>query len=75
MNSTIWTLWLITSGSIIGQGATPPPVAVPIATYDSHDLCIGALQQIYADTESVYGKKNAPRFPGFFFCVSTTHRK
>lgn len=74
MNITTWTLWLLTSGSIITQGASPPPAATPIATYDSHDICVSALRQIYVDTTDIYGKKNGG-LPGIFFCVMTTQRK
>lgn len=72
---TTWTLWLITAGTILGQGASTAPLPTPIATYNSHDDCIGSISYIYADVESVYGKKNTPKFPGFFFCVQTIQRK
>jgi len=75
MNVMTWTLWFLSSGTIIGQGASVPPVPTPIATYDTHELCLNSMAQIYADTETGYGKKNTSRFPGFFFCVMTTQRK
>lgn len=75
MNAMVWTLWLITSGTIIGQGASHPSSVTPIASYSSHDDCISSLQQIYFDTKTVYGAKNTPQFPGFFFCVATTPKK
>lgn len=75
MSTITWTLWLVMSGTILGQGGGPAPTATPVATYDSHEDCLASLAQIYTDTENGYGKKNPPRFPGFFFCVKTVHRK
>jgi len=67
-------MWFLASGTIIGQGAGHPPTATPIATYDTHELCMNSLRQVYIDTIEIYGKKNAG-LPGIFFCVMTTQRK
>ena len=63
----MWTLWLITFGSVIGQGGASP-VVTPLATYQSEAECRTSISQIWNGLAEIYGKKNPPT-PGTFFCV------
>jgi hypothetical protein len=63
----IWTLWLLTFGSVIGQGGAPATVT-ELATYQSQADCTNAIIQISNGLTATYGKKNTPN-PGVFFCV------
>lgn len=63
----MWTLWLITLGSIIGQGGAPA-VITRLATYQSAADCQAAISQVWDGLRKTYGKQNTPS-PGTFFCV------
>lgn len=63
----MWTLWLITFGSVIGQGGAPAAVT-PLATYQSDAECRASISQISDGLTATYGKKNTPS-QGMFFCV------
>jgi hypothetical protein len=65
--ASMWTLWLITFGSVIGQGGASP-VLTPLATYTSEAECKGAVTQVWNGLTEMYGKKNTPN-PGVFICV------
>lgn len=69
----MWTLWLITLGSIIAQGGAPT-VVTPLATYQSAADCQAAISQIWGGLRKTYGKHNTPT-PGTFFCVPGTPLK
>jgi hypothetical protein len=64
----IWTLWLVTFGSVIGQGGAPATVTA-LATYQSQADCNTAIIQTSNGLVTTYGKTNTPS-PGVFFCVS-----
>jgi hypothetical protein len=63
----MWTLWLVTFGSVIGQGGAPATVT-PLATYQSDAECRVAISQTSSGLIAIYGKANTPS-PGVFFCV------
>lgn len=68
MASTIWTLWLISFASVIGQGGGAAPAVTALATYSSEAECKGAVVQVWNGLLEMYGKKNTPN-PGVFICV------
>jgi hypothetical protein len=69
----MWTLWLITFASVVGQGAAPA-VVTPLATYQSQPECKTAITQALGSITETYGSKNPPS-PGVMFCVPGTLAK
>jgi hypothetical protein len=63
----VWTLWLITLGSIISNGGATP-VVTALATYPSERDCLVSLETIGVQISKEYGAKNTPS-PGLMFCV------
>lgn len=66
----MWTLWLITYATVIGQGGASP-IVTPLATYQTQHDCQVSLEGMYAIIKSEYGPKNPPS-PGLGFCVEGT---
>lgn len=63
----VWTLWLITYGSLVGQGSGTV-VVTPMSSFQYQNDCLTAIQALTAGLNQTYGKKNTP-VPGVFFCV------
>lgn len=63
----MFTLWLITFVTVLGQGGATPAVT-PMATYQSQEDCELALGQMFDFIKKEYGTKNTPN-PGLAFCV------
>ena len=63
----MWTLWLVTFGSVIGNGGATP-VVTAMSVFANEAECDQAISQQWADMTALYGKKNTPS-PGLFICV------
>lgn len=63
----MWTLWLVTFGTVVGQGGAPPAVT-PLAIYQTDGECKSAIRTVSNGLTEVYGKTNTP-VVGVFFCV------
>lgn len=68
----MWTLWLITHATVIGQGGAPP-VVTPLAIYQTQEECQGSLSQMYELIKSTWGKDASS--PGMAFCLRGTLAK
>lgn len=63
----MWTLWLITFGSVLVQGGAPATVT-PLSTYATNSECFLAIEEVTTGLKRTYpGPK--PLSPGLMFCV------
>lgn len=70
----MWTLWLITYATVMGQGGGGTPAVTPMAIYQSQEDCQAALSQMFESIKASYGTRNTPN-PGLSFCVRGTLAK
>lgn len=67
MNTAIWTLWLITFGSVQGNGGAPVSV-VPLATFQNQQECLTSINSVIEQLRVTYTGSTPPT-PGIMICV------